>query len=169
MKKAMCVLVLKNSRRDGEDTFIRSYIESEFSMEELEMVKQKPMRPDMERLPSIEELYNAVGKLRNGTAAGKLGICIYFQKWSSQVEFLSRLLELIHDVWREGSVSSDGCDAVSIPIPKKDDLTSCDNWHGICLLDVVGKVVARRDYRSWQRMSYQNRNVGLGKGEDVWT
>ena len=74
MKKAMCVVVLKNSRRDGEDTFIRSYIESEFSMEELEMVEQKPMRPDMERLPSIEELYNAIGKLRNGTAAGELGI-----------------------------------------------------------------------------------------------
>ena len=30
-----------------------------------------------------------------------------------------------------------------VPIPKKDDLTSCDNWRGICLLDIVGKVVAR--------------------------
>ena len=30
-----------------------------------------------------------------------------------------------------------------IPIPKKGDLSQCDNWIGIALLDVVGKVVAR--------------------------
>ena len=44
---------------------------------------------------------------------------------------------------RVASVPSDWCDAVLIPIPKKGDLTSCDNWCGICLLDLVGKVVAR--------------------------
>jgi len=48
--------------------------------EQLEMVKQRPIRPDMERLPSKEELYNAVGNLRNGTAAGELGT-VYFRKW----------------------------------------------------------------------------------------
>ncbi len=30
-----------------------------------------------------------------------------------------------------------------MPIPKKGDLSQCDNWRGIALLDVVGKVVAR--------------------------
>ena len=30
-----------------------------------------------------------------------------------------------------------------IPIPKKGNLRSCDNWRGISLLEVVGKVVAR--------------------------
>ena len=30
-----------------------------------------------------------------------------------------------------------------VPIPKKDNLRSCDNWRGIALLEVVGKVVAR--------------------------
>jgi len=40
-------------------------------MVELDVVKQRPIRPDMERLPSIKELYNAVGKLRNGTATGE--------------------------------------------------------------------------------------------------
>ena len=29
-----------------------------------------------------------------------------------------------------------------IPIPKKGDLSEYDNWNGIYLLDVVGKVVA---------------------------
>jgi len=36
-----------------------------------------------------------------------------------------------------------GLKIVVVPIPKKGDLTICDNWRGICLLEVVGKVVAR--------------------------
>ena len=34
-------------------------------------------------------------------------------------------------------------DAIIVPIPKKGNLWSCDNWQGIALLGVVGKVVAR--------------------------
>ena len=30
-----------------------------------------------------------------------------------------------------------------VPIPKKGDLKQCDHWHGISLLDVVGKVLGR--------------------------
>ena len=34
-------------------------------------------------------------------------------------------------------------DPVIIPVPKKGNLQSCDNWRGISLLDVVGKVLGR--------------------------
>ena len=34
-------------------------------------------------------------------------------------------------------------DASLVPVPKKGDLSSCDNWRGISLLDVVGKVLAK--------------------------
>ena len=34
-------------------------------------------------------------------------------------------------------------DSILIPIPKKGNLRSCDNWHGIFLLEVMGKAVAR--------------------------
>ena len=37
----------------------------------------------------------------------------------------------------------DWSDAILIPIPKKGDLSICDNWRGISLLEVVGKWVAR--------------------------
>ena len=33
--------------------------------------------------------------------------------------------------------------AILVPIPKKGDITKCDNWWGIALLDVVGNLVAR--------------------------
>ena len=42
-----------------------------------------------------------------------------------------------------GSVPGDWRDAILIPIPKKGDLSNCDNWRGISLLDIVGKAVAR--------------------------
>ena len=46
-------------------------------------------------------------------------------------------------MWRSGSVVSDWRDAIIVPIPKKGDLRSCDNWPGISLLDVAGKLFAR--------------------------
>ena len=49
----------------------------------------------------------------------------------------------MQDMWGGGGVVSDWKDAVIVPIPKKGDLMNCDNWHGISLLDVVGKVFAR--------------------------
>ena len=59
-----------------------------------------------------------------------------------------------------------------ICIPKKDDLTSFDSWHGICLLDVVGKVFARILQERFQKLAEDElpeSQCGLGKGEDVWT
>ncbi len=57
--------------------------------------------------------------------------------------FMSSLMSLCGDIWRKSEVPRDWCDAVLIPLPKKGDLSVCDNWRGISLLDVVGKVVAR--------------------------
>ena len=48
------------------------------------------------------------------------------------------LWEWFTALWREGEVGCGG----GIPIAKKGDLQRCDNWRGICLLDLVGKVFA---------------------------
>ena len=34
-------------------------------------------------------------------------------------------------------------DALLVPVPKKGYLSSCDNWRGISLFDVMGKLFAR--------------------------
>ena len=47
------------------------------------------------------------------------------------------------DVWKRGKVVKDWQNAEIVPIPKKGDLRKYDNWRGISLLDVVGKVFAR--------------------------
>ena len=40
-------------------------------------------------------------------------------------------------------VVRDWQDALVVPIPKKGELRCCDNWRGISLLDVVGKILGR--------------------------
>ena len=118
-------------------------LQSEFSLDELELVRQRPVRVDLTKPPSEEELERAIGKLRSGKAGGESGILPEMVKAVCYEEaFMSSLLKLTEDVWRRGEVRSDWCDAVLIPLFKKGDLSHCDNWRGISLLDVVGKVVA---------------------------
>ena len=56
--------------------------------------------------------------------------------------FLTHLLDLVYSVWKMKSVPKDWANTVLVPIPKRGNLTSCDNWRGIALLDMAGKVVA---------------------------
>ena len=42
-----------------------------------------------------------------------------------------------------GVVVRDWKDAEIVPIPKKGDLRDCNNWRGISLLDIVGKLLGR--------------------------
>ena len=53
-----------------------------------------------------------------------------------------RLFALMQIVWKEGCVFKDWRDALIVPVPKKDNLQSCNNWRGINLLDIVGKIIA---------------------------
>ena len=58
-------------------------------------------------------------------------------------ELQDRILAIMNQMWAEGTVVQDWKDAAIVPIPKKGDLCVCDNWRGISLLDVVGKLFAR--------------------------
>ena len=46
------------------------------------------------------------------------------------------------NIWSASDVPNDWHDAQIVPIPKKGNLHSCDNWQEISLLDVVGKIFA---------------------------
>ena len=63
---------------------------------------------------------------------------------------------------------SDDCrDAILIPIPKKGDLSHCDNWRGISLLDVIRQNVARILQEKLQKVAENElpeSQCGFGKG-----
>ena len=115
---------------------------------------------------SRDELEEAIGKMKSGKTAGQSSILPEMVKVLSYDD--SFLSEVVQAVWSVGNVPKDWVDAVLVPIPKKGDLNSCDNWRGITLLDVVGKIVARllkRDYRNWQKMSNQSHSVASRRKE----
>ena len=97
---------------------------------------------DLEAEPTIEEVEEALSHMRRGTAAGQDGIPPEALKCGGQavVEALHRIFVT---VWREGRVPEEWRDAEMVPLPKKGDLSSCDNWRGISLLSVCGKAFAR--------------------------
>ena len=82
------------------------------------------------------------GRLKNGEAGGKTGILPELLLFGGEV-MCDRLLQIMKSAWQAGAIPRDWKDAVVVPIPKKGDLKDCDNWRGISLLDVVGKVFAR--------------------------
>ena len=52
------------------------------------------------------------------------------------------LLELMEEVWRTGEVPQDWKDAELVPLYKKGNGMRCDNYCGISLLSVPGKVLS---------------------------
>jgi hypothetical protein len=119
-------------------------VRSDFDTTELELTRQRPLRQELEEKPTMAELASAVKKLKSGKAGGSSGILPEMVKASyCREEFLTALLDLVHTVWEQWQVPRDWSDAILIPIPKKGDLSRCDNWRGISLLEVVGKVMTR--------------------------
>ena len=97
---------------------------------------------DMAIVPAMEEVRTALSHLTGNRAGGSSGILPEMVKVFSN-ELLEYLVKLFTHVWNSGSVPQDWRDALLIPVPKKGDLSLCDNWRGISLLEVVGKVFAK--------------------------
>ena len=109
------------------------------------MIQQMPLMPpymDFDEPPTEEELEAALAKMKRCKAGGKTGILPELVLFGGTILW-DRLLELMQVMWRKGEVVADWKNAAVVPTPKKGDLQHCDNWRGISLLDVVGKVFAR--------------------------
>ncbi len=108
----------------------------------LEAIPQRDVEEALGVRPSLEEVQKAIAEMKNGKAAGSSSIISEIMKAGGLV-FANALLTLLDSVWEEERVPQDWVDSILVPIPKKGDLSRCDNWRGISLLDVVGKAVAR--------------------------
>ncbi|XP_043943589.1 uncharacterized protein LOC122815288, partial [Protopterus annectens] len=92
--------------------------------------------------PSKEEIRKAIIQMKNGKAAGPDNIPAEALKadLNTSVEMLYPLFERI---WAEETVPSEWKESHLIKLPKKGDLSKCDNYRGINLLSVPGKVFNR--------------------------
>lgn len=84
----------------------------------------------------------AMSKMKKRKVGGKSGILFELITCGGP-ELWDRIMKLMEQVWEDGEVVGDLKDAVIVAIPKKGDLKCCDNWRGISLLDVIGKLMAR--------------------------
>ena len=109
--------------------------------ERQDLVEQRPVFEKIPTIPSNHDVAAALAKVKNREAPGNSGILPEMVTMGiNNEEFYDLLTNL---VWKEQQVPQEWVDAILIPIPKKGNLKCCDNWRGISLLEVIGKVVAR--------------------------
>ena len=102
--------------------------------------------PDIEAIDTsyitIDEEKRAIVKLKNGKSPGIDNINPELLKESLTIS-TSELPKLFNRVLEEREVPSDWKRSLIVRIPKKGDLTLCDNYRGISLLLVSSKVFCR--------------------------
>ena len=91
---------------------------------------------------SEEEIITAISELRAGKAPGPDGVSLEMLSLGGEVTI--RWLKSIFDtIWATESVPEDWRSQILVPLHKKDSCPSCDNYRGIALLSVPGKVFAK--------------------------
>ena len=92
--------------------------------------------------PSKAEIRKAITSLRNGKAAGPDSIPAEALKAGKETSN-DMLHALVTKIWEKEDVPEQWKEGLIIKIPKKGDLNECDNYRGIMLLSVPGKVLNR--------------------------
>ena len=104
-----------------------------------------PARNDLDincEPPTLEEIENAVSLLNSNKAAGPDYIPPEALKADSKI--LSIILHgLFEKIWTEEKYPNDWKEGHLVKIPKKGDLSNCNNYRGITLLSIPGKVFTR--------------------------
>uniref|UniRef100_A0A0A9WMT6 Reverse transcriptase domain-containing protein n=2 Tax=Lygus hesperus TaxID=30085 RepID=A0A0A9WMT6_LYGHE len=91
--------------------------------------------------PSLNEVQNAIKKLKNNKSSGSDGIVAEFLKNGGE-----RLTESLHAlillIWNQEKMPEEWCTSLVFPIHKKGDKMECQNYRGISLLAVTYKVLS---------------------------
>ena len=107
-------------------------VRSTFNLDALLSISEQEVNPFLADTPSEEDLLCALGRLRNDKAGGTSRTVPELLKVGRSV-LLPSVLDLVRSAWSTSSVPQDWRDAQLVPIPKKGDLSSCDNRQGIAL------------------------------------
>jgi hypothetical protein len=92
-----------------------------------------------EPIPTLEDVNNAILKLKNNKAPGIDLIQAELIKKASP-DLVERMHHLIINIWTTETVPEDLNLSIICPIHKKGDVTTCSNYRGISLLSVGYKI-----------------------------
>ena len=109
----------------------------------LDNIPDLPVIEELDNPPTEEELGRAIDCLASGKAPGADGIPPEVLKSGKSV-LLRPLHSLLCLCWEQGHIPQDMRDANIVTLYKnKGDRSDCNNYRGISLLSIVGKVFAR--------------------------
>ena len=92
--------------------------------------------------PTKQETMKAIKSLKAGKAAGPDGIPPEALKADIKTS-TDMLHPLLVKIWETETVPEEWRKGMLVKLPKKGDLSSCNNWRGIMLLSIPGKVLSR--------------------------
>ena len=92
--------------------------------------------------PEHGEIGKAIKMLKNGKAVGPDGIPTEALKSGAKTS-VDMLHSLFGKIWEQGNIPIEWKEAHIVKIPKKGNLADCNNYRGISLLSIPGKVLSR--------------------------
>ena len=110
----------------------------------LDLSKEQQQTPLPVNLSAIteEEVKYAIKQLKNNKAPGHDDITGEMLKKGGTTAALW-MTELFNEIWEKQAVPEDWTKGTIIRIPKKGNLADCNNWRGITLLSIPGKVFSK--------------------------
>lgn len=103
---------------------------------------QLSVKSHLNETPTLEDIATAIGAMKKGKAAGPDGIPAEAYKAAGPA-LIEKLHVLFTRIWDEEVIPSDLQDALTVTIFKKGDKANCENYRGISLLSIAGKIFAR--------------------------
>ena len=116
---------------------------SNVNFDTIHALPQRKVLSDIDVPPSFSEVLDASRKLCKGKRSGKDGIPpeVFL---SGGPYLIKKLTKLLVEIWKKGEVPQDFKDASIVSLFKnKGKRSLCDNYRGISLLSVAGKILAR--------------------------
>ena len=117
-------------------------VENSFNQTMIDNMQQYPLQSTLADPPCKGETLRALGRLSVSKAGGNNGLLPDLIKCCGGL-LMDFIETLFATVWREQHVPTEWRNALLVPVPKKGDLSLCDNWRDISLLDLMGKLFAR--------------------------
>jgi len=129
-------------------------------------VNESVLAKEFAQEPSEKEVKEGVKKLKNGKAAGTSGIVGEMLK-AGNTRLERWLVEFFRRIWREEKIPEDWKGGIVIPLYKKGDRMDLNNYRGITLMDVVGKLfgkIVNNRLEAWYRDLLAEEQAGFRKG-----
>ena len=92
--------------------------------------------------PNVEEVKRAIKALKDGKTPGIDQIYAEMLKVDEQIT-ATVLTDILRDIWESEEAPLSWKTCLIVKLPKKDDLTNCNNWRGRMLLSITYKVLSR--------------------------